>query len=170
MKQYMYKSFRLKPHSFSILFLATGWILSVLFGCLLSFSMSENGRTLITRAMDLRISILGYISILLTPPFVVWLSFRISRYWPVCFLLLVKGLCLGFTIYVTVFAYDNAGWLVHFLISFSNIITLIPLWFVVFRLMSSDNKSSKSILVLFVYNGIVGLIDYFIVSPSVLAL
>lgn len=171
MDQKLCKSFKKPSFRTSVFILSLSWLAGIVLGFGLSFILKAQSVPLMTVASDCSISIAGLCFIVLTPFLISLISYKLSKPWPIYFLALVKGVYWGHSIPVMLWSFGTAAWLLHFLLSFSNVITLVPMFcFWLQSIRPGGSISQKYVRLLLIISVCVGLIDYFIISPSVLTL
>lgn len=154
-----------------VFFLSSSWLAGIVLGFGLSFILKAQSIPLMLVASDCSISVAGLCFIVLTPFLISLISYKLSKLWPIYFWAFVKGVCLGHSIPVMLWSFGTAAWLLHFLLSFSNVITLVPIFFFWFQcIRPEDSLPQKFVRLILFISVCVGLIDFFLISPSVLTL
>ena len=171
MDQKLCKSFKKPSFRTSVLFLFFSWITGIVLGFGLSFILKAQSIPLMLVVSDCSISIAGLCFIILVPFLISLISYKLSKRWLIYFWAFVKGVCLGHSIPVMLWSFGTAAWLLHFLLSFSNVITLVPIFFFWFQcIRPEDSLPQKFVRLILIISVCVGLIDFFLISPSVLTL
>lgn len=153
-----------------ICILSLTWLASIILGGVLSFILKKYAAPLVAMASHYGVSVAGLCVIHLAPFLSLLISNKLSNLLPVYLLIGGKGICLGYAISAILWSYGTAAWLLHFLLSFSSIMTLIPILdFFIQHINAECNMSPRHTRMLLI-SALVGLIDYFIISPGVLTL
>lgn len=171
MDQKLCKSFKKPSFRTSVFILSLSWLTGIVIGFGLSFILKAQSVPLMTAASDCGISIAGLCFIILTPVLISLISYRLSKLWPIYFWSFVRGVYWGHSIPVMLWSFGTAAWLLHFLLSFSNVITLVPMFCFWLQCIRPEGSiPHKYVRLILIISICVGLIDYFLISPSVLTL
>ena len=155
----------------NIVYLAFIWIFGLIFGVNLSFAAGPDFLSLMRGASGCSVSIVGL-------AFSVFLPFLLSAfavYWNrprfLYIISFVKAWSFTFAAYGICQAFGSAGWLVRFLVQFSDICLLCPLcWFLLRHIHSGSQLWRRDLEFCTLAAAAVCSIDYCVVSPFVVAL
>ena len=151
--------------------IALSWIVGILIGACISFFLKDQSALLMSVATNSRPSILGLCCLLVFPCFVLCISNKFSRLWPVCFFIVAKGICFGHAVPIALWTFGSAAWLFHFLLSFSSIMMLIPwFYFLIHWISSKCVLRAKEPYVLLLFALLFGFLDYFVIPTDMLML
>lgn len=171
MEHYRSRFYRNSASHRVVLFPVLLWLSGIVLGILLAFILRDNSVMIIAAAVQHRVSIFGLCFVLVLPCIVSIVAYKSSAFWPSCILTLARGICFGHAIPATLWAFGTAAWLLHFLLSFSNLMIQVPFFVIEFDYLSTNRYMQyKKVLLLLFFATIIGLFDYFIVSPGVLTL
>lgn len=152
-------------------FLAASWLTGLILGVWLSCILKVYSVPLMSAATGCRVTFGGLCLTLFLPCLVYFAAYKSGCSWSVYVLTSIRGIYLGHAIPAALWAFGTAAWLLLFLLTFSNFMIQIPLLDIGFRCVSTRNGAGKKSLVYLAFVAVViGLIDYFLVSPSMLML
>lgn len=155
----------------SVFFLAFSWIAGIIAGSFLSPILSEYSVPLMRMAVESRVSIIGLVVVILVPCLLSAIAVHLSKNWIIYLLSSVKGICFGFCIQVLLQCYGSAAWLLYILVLFSDICMLTPLFlFWIRHAYGSKQMLYRDMLYYFICAAIICIIDYLLISPSLLLL
>lgn len=163
---------RIGVHSFSLncrfpaLGLAFFWISGLLFGALYSFSTIDYFSSLMRMLLHSRVSIVSFVFILSFHLIVLSASFRFLPK-PFFFLLsFLKAFVYSFCLVCTYLSFGTAGWLIHFLLTYTDTCTIIPfLWFSLRSILGYSHTLKRDAVVYLSIYIAVYVIDLLWVSP-----
>ena len=171
MNQRLYSFVAKLSSSKASLFISLSWILGIVLGALLALRLKEYAVSLIGIADNYRVTILGLLVVVLLPVSISLIACKLKALYPIYLFIWCKGICFGYSVPAMLWSYGRAAWLLHFLLSFSSMLTLIPMFCLWLSICSTDRTLAvKHIILIFIFSFFVGLIDYFLVSPGVLTL
>lgn len=151
--------------------LALLWLLSICIGIFIAHHLFDDFYSLMHTAASTRVSIVGVLLILLFPVIssAVAVSFSSSKL--IYLICTLKGICHGFGLYTILAVFGYGGWLIRFGIMFSECMMLIPLFYFWIRLIDGTAPSlRKDTIICCLIAILVGVFDYFVVSPYIIAL
>ena len=148
------------------LLLVSVWILGLFLGCYFASRIPADTVSLMRSVTDDRLSIVAIILVLILPLFMSAILLRITMPVLIFPLVLIKAFCFSFCSYGLVIAFADAGWLVRWLLVFSDsCIVVLLLWFW-FRNIAGDRRTLKADLaVCSIASALIVFFDYLIVSP-----
>ena len=135
------QTIRLNNRSLSRIIFCFSWISGLICGCIIAVQVSDTYLLMMRRAVTSPVSIFGLLTVSFLPFLFITLSVYISR--PklihcICFLKACSFMITGFSV-ITVFG--SAGWLVQFLLQFTDLGALALLcWFACQHLDGSKNS------------------------------
>ena len=150
--------------------LAISWICGISVGSLLAVLLKESSIPLLKASLDCSVSVISLVLVLLTPVFAVFVSLLTSHEWIVYIFSFMKGVCTGHGVLVLLFCFGNSAWLLYVLLAFSNILTLIPIFFLWLTQLNAKRFSVFGNLLYIIFVICICAIDYLLISPCVLAL
>lgn len=150
----------------SIPVLAFVWILGLLSGCLLS-ARAGTSFFLTMRTADFRgVSIIGLLSVFVLPLLFSALAVFIDQIWLLVPIAFAKAFCFSFLAFGITAAFDGAGWLIRWLLMFSDCCSLPLLWWYWLRSVSgSDVHYARGTIACFAAALAVGCVDYGLICP-----
>ena len=155
----------------AVLHLSLSWCAGITIGVILAIFLKQFSMPLFSRVADYPISMIGVLVSILLPILVICILPVRLRPVLICLLIFMRGTCFAYTALCAFWIYSEVAWLMHLLLSFTNTWIAIPLILLCQRWMHDpDAIIIKKSLALMVYTLVVSLIDYFIVSPSMLML
>lgn len=152
-------------------FLSFSWICSIAFG--LAFALYTQPYTVsLMRMADFgRVSIVGLACIILAPLYLSAIAVYFRRTGWIYTIATLKGISFGFGIFVFTAVFGSAGWLMRLLIAFSDSAMLVPLFlFWIRHLDGSQRYLRRDLIICTVSALLIGLADYFIISPYTTAM
>lgn len=150
--------------SFRKFFLLFLWLLGILSGCCWVQRVPDSYFSLMRTLVQTRASIVGAILILFLPLVISAFALAHSKYWILYPLVFLKAFMFGFSAGCVMLAFGNAGWLVRWLLLFSDsFMNVCLLWFW-FKGGSCDNISRELVHAV-LFASIVFCLDYCAVSP-----
>ena len=171
MDQMFYKSSFSLSYRLYVFLLSAAWIAGLVIGAVMALALKEYSVPLITIAPDCSLTLPGLVFALLIPSLGLMTCGRVSQMYISCILAFLMGTCWGHAVLVAIWSFGTSAWLLHFLLSFSNALILVPtfvLWFRCYRMPRCvAMKNAWSVWVITI---LIVLIDYFIVSAGVLTL
>lgn len=146
--------------------LACAWFLGLVTGILFSISASDSLFPTMRAAVSGCVSISGLLSAMLLPllfsAFAVYISQPLLLI-PIAFL---KALIFSFLGMSIMAAYGSAGWLVRFLLMFSDCMMLPFLWWYWLQAISCPRRAAvRNTALVFVIAVMIGSFDYCVISP-----
>jgi len=153
------------------IFLAFVWLLGLNCGIAL-FRMSQTTSfSLMHGVFDCSVSIVGLLSVSLLPFLFSAFAVYIRSYLFLVVLCFIKSCLFAFVSMGLICTYTSAGWLIRLLMMFSDICSLVPLWWCWIR--SSSNvpfDSYRSVVIASFAAVIISCLDYYLVSPILVKL
>ncbi len=152
------------------LLLSLIWCLSLGTGVIFSFIMQPSAVSLMCIAPQCRVSILGLIMIFLPPLILSAAAVKFSLPALIYLTAALDGAAMGYFLSGVVLAFGPAGWLPGSLLSFSKLLFTVPkLWFF-FLCLENHNRLFSGLAICIFAAMIIGLFDYFLISPFLYAL
>lgn len=158
-----FPAFRCKESTFH---LACVWVLGLVSGSIFSFSTSGSLVSLMRRAISCPVSIISLLSALALPllfsAFAVYIS-QPKLLSPIAF---SKAFLFSYLSFGLLAAFGSAGWLIHFLFMFGDILSLPLLWSFWLKSLSDIRVSAPGGSVpVWIMLLIIGAVEYRFVSP-----
>lgn len=151
--------------SFGAIILAFFWTVSLI--CGVCFSAKDLSVVVLMRLLPYsQVSIVGLFLVLFFPLLITILCFYFEK--PIVFivLLVIKGFFLGYFLYGMNAAFGDSGWLLRLLTAFSDsFMVFVLLWFGVRQTGSRTVSFRKDVVIAVSATLIIGILDYFLVSP-----
>lgn len=117
------------------------------------------------------VSIVGLATILILPLLISAVAVYFSKPAVIYLLSAFKAFSSGYCIYGTLAVYGSAGWLIRLLLLFSDTcITVVLMWFWIRHISGSKRALTADTAVCTVLAGLIGIIDYTVVSPFLVTL
>ena len=149
----------------SLLFFAV-WIAGLILGPTAVLGMNFDFDTLLHTAVQHDPSFIGLAVILILPLAISALAARYRIYFLFYVLAFFKAFCFSFCVYSIHLGFGSAGWLVRWLLVFSDSCMLIPLFLLWYRNLSGKCFTfKKDITVCAVIAAVAGCIDICVISP-----
>lgn len=155
---------------FGAIILAFSWTVSLI--CGVCFSAKDLSVVVLMRLLPYsQVSIVGLIFVLLLPLLIAILCLFYAKPVVLNILFIIKGFFLGYFLYGVKVAFGDSGWLMRFLVSFSDsCMSLVLLWFGFRQIEKNKLSLKKDAIVASAATLIIGIIDYFLVSPFLASL
>lgn len=150
----------------SLTILAVVWLLGLLLGTVISICAGDSLVSLMRMAVSGRVSISGLLSAMVLPFLLSALAVYIQK--PVLLVLIAfgKAFLVSYLGLGAMAAYGSAGWLVRWLLMFSDCCSLPLLWLYWLRLLSGKRRfASIETAALMIAVVLIGSLDYCVVSP-----
>ena len=146
--------------------LAIFWIFGLLAGSLTSRNADTMLAPTMLSAVSGSLSIFGLLTVILLPLLLTATAVFISRpgfLYPVVFL---KAFLMAFTGVGLLLTLGSSGWLLRFLLMFSDMLILPPLWFLWLQIVSGRDRLALYCLLIVIFLVILaGFLDYSLVAP-----
>lgn len=166
MDRFFYTHFQALRCNESSFHLAFVWISGLISGALCSFAAGCNLVSLMRMAVLGHVSIINLLLFLTLPLFFSAFAVYTSQSWlliPIAFCKAFLFTYLGFGLMA---AFGSAGWLIHLLFMFSDILTLPLLWSYWKKALSGSRSSTlRRTASVLAANVIIGCVDYRFISP-----
>lgn len=146
--------------------LAVFWIAGMLTGLHISNTVNAFDNSLMRAAVLSGVSMVGLLAVVLFPLILSAIAVYFSV--PLFFFLLSFGKAFGFAFcsFRILTAFGSAGWLVRWLLLFSDTcMSVVLLWFWIRNINGIGASSKKDLAVCAAFALLIGCFDYFVVSP-----
>ena len=155
----------------SAIFLSVPWSLGLIGGIYIASAGNSSFYRLIYASAYDRVTIIGLFAVLFLPLFIsaifVWIDMPALQY-GICF---IKAFFLGFSLCCIKYSFVNAGWLIMVMLLFSDCCMVVPLlWFWCRHISGCKFYLKRDILYSCLIAILVGILDYFVVSPYLVSL
>ena len=173
MIQYAHKPLLLRQFSrkSGFVLLTVFWLLGISFGLFFISASNAQFSNLIITVSHQKQSLLGLLSVLFVPVLIT----AVAVYFTIPILIyiyaVIKAVCFSCTLCAIAIVFGNASWLLLLLLLFTDsfvVIFLLFLWYCLFTCKSIS--AGKLLLIYFGTFSIIGMIDYFLVSPYLVML
>lgn len=151
-------------------FLAFFWCMGLLSGAILAQYADEIHFSLMRRAAACSVSIVGLVAVLL-PFLFTAIAVNLSNCFVIFFLAFLKALLFSYHGCIISVAFGSAGWLVRYLLLFTDACTIPILLWLWIRCMDHQRVGLlRNIFICALASAAVGLIDFCVVSPFLVML
>lgn len=141
------------------------WIVGLLFGCHLGLQLTDSGILLMYNAIRFPFSFASLYFILFLPFILSALFVRLSAPLLSLIVVFIKALSIGCCTCGIMLAYSSAGWLIRFLLLFSDtLIIILLIWFWIRNIAGDGKKLNADVFLSAVFLFIISCVDYFVVS------
>lgn len=153
------------PRKIRTFYLAFCWILGLFSGAILAQHADEIQFSLMRRAAFCPVSIVGLFAVLL-PFLITAFAVCVSNYWLFLPIAFSKAFLFSYNACIVSAAFGNAGWLVRYLLLFTDACTIpILLWLWIRGICGYRSRFVRIVGLCAILSVAVGFIDFCIVSP-----
>lgn len=147
-------------------FLASSWLLGLIVGCLIFYAAGYECVSWMRAAADSRVSIVGLLSVIILPFLFSAFAVYISHSWLLLIVAFGKAVSFSLVSLGILISFGSAGWLMRFLLMFSDLCALPLLFLFWMRFISGERRITLRSGLLFSAAGLViGSIDFYLISP-----
>lgn len=144
-------------------------------GLLFSFIAASSAGEALLSAMRMvslsHVSIIGLLCSLLIPVFISAYAVYSNESWIIPILSFLKAFAFGYCAYAIMAAFQTAGWLVCYLVMFSDINLLCVLWWFWLRQYpQGDRRLGTCTMIAVAAASMIGILDYLLIAPFWLVL
>lgn len=150
----------------SIFHLACAWILGLVSGTLFSFFTGNHLVSLMRAAVFSRVSIVGLLSALTLPVLFSAFAVYILQPWLLIPIAFFKAFLFSYLSFGLLAAFGSAGWLIHLLFMFGDILMLPLLWSYWLKSLSDTRSNTVYCTIpILIIGSIIGCAEYRFISP-----
>lgn len=147
------------------------WFLGFFAGIWIAAQTSTTTSSLMRSVVNDRSSIVGLLTVLTVPFLVSAVLFKLSLPLLGLFIVFIKSLLFSCCSYGLVLAFGDAGWLVRWLLLFSDSsVIVLLLWFWIRNIAGQGSNFKTDLLFCILITVLIGCVDYYIISPFVAVL
>lgn len=147
------------------IFICLAWILGLTYGMFISVNSSALVLSCIRCVPNERLTLCGMILTRISPVVISALLIRIS-YSLLYLFAYFKAFCYGFCMFGLLIAFGTSGWLISIFLLFSEFFAISVLfWFWIADSYETSDKFRKNLIISIIVITMVGLIEYYFVSP-----
>ena len=171
MDRFLHRSFAAFSYRISCFVFAIFWIAGLLSGILMSYCADVSLFRLMLSGLDARLSIVGFLSVLLLPLFLSFLAAYLTCPLVICVIAYLKAFLFAFLGMVILHSFRSAAWLIHFLMMFSDLLILPVLWWFWIQVLSgSRSVVFRSGVVSAICIILIGIFDFTAIAPFLASL
>lgn len=147
------------------------WFLGLVLGYCFSFQISDIFASLMLSVADSRLSIVGLFFSLIFPFFISAVLLRYTSPLAILPLVFIKAFSFSLCACAVTFAFGDAGWLVRWLLIFSDsFLIVLLLWFWLKNISEEKRTIKTDLLLCIIASGLIGCADLCFVSPFLVML
>ena len=147
------------------------WILGIVLGFCYASAATDFTSSLMLSVVDGRLSIIGLLLVLIFPLFISFVIFRFSKPLLLLPILFFKAFSFGCCIFSIAFTFGDAGWLVRWILAFSDSCAVVVLvWFCLKNAAGNKETLKTDFMISLLSSAAIGCIDYLCISPFALML
>lgn len=145
--------------------LCTVWLIGLLLGTLFSVNLDDTFSSLMRPSISEGLSIFRQLAMVCLP--FLFAAYAVSINKPGLLLLLcfVKAFCFAFCGMLIYYAFGSAGWLVRYLLQFTDVLSVPILFWYCLRHIDRQNNAKRDLMICALLAASIACIDYFAVSP-----
>ncbi len=148
--------------------LVIAWGIGLLAGIYIAYNAPATTLSMMRMCYFPRVSIIGFVLILTFPLILSVIAIRLHIPFMCYFIALLKAFCFSYSTGCIIILYGSAGWLVRWLLIFSDSCTVVVLFWFWFRYVSGDREVGKrDVVICILLTILICCADYYIVSPFV---
>ncbi len=148
----------------TIPFLASAWLLGLVSGSFFSVSAGNSFLLTMRAAASSHVSIFGLLASILLPLLFSAFAVYISQPWLLVPIAFGKAFFFSYLALAVLSAFGSAGWLIRWLLMFSDSLSLPVLWWYWLRAVSGRRKFADTAAA-FLAALVIGSVDFYMISP-----